>query len=143
VLWCAPDHPLAARRTLRWPDLQRHPLVAAGRDHERSVAQMRAGTPDDAGIRPIDVVDNISTALGIAAQGLAVTLSPAYVAALAQPLGLVMRRVTGPEVMRQVCLYRPAARVTSPAAQGFSEHLADWMRQWNKARRSARSSRAR
>jgi DNA-binding transcriptional LysR family regulator len=141
VLWCSPQHRLAARRTLRWRDLRDEPLVAAGRDHERSVAQMRAGVPEGERITPIDVVDNISTALGIAAQGLAVTLSPAYVGALAEPLGLVMRRIVEPEVMRQVCLYRPARRATSPAAQGFEEHLEGWMRDWNRQRR--RDARAR
>lgn len=129
VLWCAPDHPLAAKRTLRWRDLRAHALVTAGRDHERSVAQMRLGLPEDERITPIDVVDNISTALGLAAAGLAATLSPAYVGAWAgERWGLVMRRVTAPEVVRQVCLYRPARRETSPAAEGFGEALTLWMK---------------
>lgn len=128
VMWCAPDHPLAARRQLRWADLRQHPLVAAGRDHELSVYTMRANTPDDERIAPIDVVDNITTALGIAAQGLACTLAPAYVGALALPMGLVMRRVTHPEVMREVCIYHSTQRVISPAAEGFRDHLVAWLR---------------
>lgn len=130
VLWCPADHPLAARRVLRWVDLRDQPLVAAGRDHERSVAQMRAEQPEGTRIMPVEVVDNITTALGIAAQGLALTLSPAYVASLAEPLGLVMRRVQAPEVMRQVCLYRPAQRTIPPAAEGFAEFLGAWMQAW-------------
>lgn len=129
VLWCAPDHPLATKRTLRWRDLRAHALVTAGRDHERSVAQMRLGLPEEERIKPIDVVDNISTALGIAAAGLAATLSPAYVGVWAgERWGLVMRRVTSPEVMRHVCLYRPVRRVMSPAAEGFAEALEKWMK---------------
>jgi len=138
VLWCSPQHRLASRQTLRWADLRDEPLVAAGRDHERNVAQMRAGVPEGERITPVDVVDNVSTALGIAAQGLAATLSPAYVGALAEPLGLVMRRIVEPEVMRQVCLYRPARRATSPAAEGFAEHLEAWLRDWHRQRGSAR-----
>ena len=46
----------------------------------------------------------------------------------------MMRRIVEPEVMRQVCLYRPARRATSPAAQGFEEHLADWLREWHRQR---------
>lgn len=130
VLWCSPEHPLARKRSLRWSDLRHHALVAAGRDHERSVAQMRQGLPEAERITPIDVVDNISTALGIAAANLAVTVSPAYVEALARPLGLVMKRITGPEVLRRMCLYRPARRVTSPAAEGFAEMLSAWMKRW-------------
>lgn len=130
VLWCAPDHVLAQRRQLTWADLQGHALVAAGRDHERSVAQMRLSAPEDQRITPVDVVDNVSTALGIAAQGLAATLAPAYVGVLAETLGLVMRRVLDPETVRKVCLYRPLARAPSPAVEGFAEHLTAWLPQW-------------
>jgi DNA-binding transcriptional LysR family regulator len=133
VLWCAPEHPLARRRTLKWSDLQGQALVAAGRDHERSVAQMRLNAPDDSRVTPVDVVDNTSTALGIAAQGLAATLAPAYVGALARMLGLEMRRVLDPETVRKVCLYRPVSRALSPAAEGFAEHLEDWMPRWPSA----------
>ena len=53
----------------------------------------------------------------------AATLAPDYVGALAKPLGLVRRRILSPEVMRYVCLYSPARRATSPAAEGFADHL--------------------
>jgi DNA-binding transcriptional LysR family regulator len=131
VLWCAPGHPLARRRTaVRWVELAGVAIVSAGRDHEHNVAQMHRDRPAGTRVTPVDVVDNISTALGIAAQGLAVTLAPAYVAVLARPLGLVMKRVIEPESVRKVCLYAPAGRTTSPAAAGFADFLADWIRQW-------------
>lgn len=131
VLWCAPSHPLARRRTaVRWVELAGVAIVSAGRDHEHNVAQMHRDMPAGARVTPVDVVDNISTALGIAAQGLAVTLAPAYVAVLARPLGLVMKRVIEPESVRKVCLYAPGARTVSPAAAGFAEFLADWTRRW-------------
>jgi DNA-binding transcriptional LysR family regulator len=126
VLWCAPDHPLVQQedsQQVRWDALRAHAIVAAGRDHERNVEQMQAGLPDSERISPIDIVDNISTAMGIAAAGLALTLSPAYVEPLAAKYGLVMRRIVEPEVTRQVCLYRPTQRIASPAAEGFAEHL--------------------
>ncbi|NRF65487.1 LysR family transcriptional regulator [Aquincola sp. S2] len=143
VLWCAPTHPLARLRQVRWRELAEHPLVAAGRDHERNVAQMRANAPEESRITPVDIVDNISTALGIAAQGLAATLAPAYVGVLAQTLGLEMRRVIDPETVRKVCLYRPLGRTLSPAAEGFAEHLALWVAGWGKAKPSARSAQRR
>lgn len=125
VLWCSPEHPLAARRRLAWSDLRDVPLVAAGRDHERSVARMHLNTPEGERIRPVDVVDHITTALGMAAAGIAVTLAPAYVGVLAGKLGLVMRRVVDPETIRQVCLYRPTGRAISPAAEAFGEFLVE------------------
>jgi len=125
VLWCAKDHPLAQKQRLQWSDLRAHALVTAGRDHELSVAQMGAALPEDQRIHPIEVVDHISTAFGMAAAGLAVTVSPAYVAPWAKRQGLVMRRIVDPEAMRQVCLYRPAHRVASPAIEGFAEYLVE------------------
>ncbi len=131
VLWCASSHPLARhRRALRWAELAAVPIVSAGRDHEHNVAQMHQDVPAGTRVTPVDVVDNISTALGIAAQGLAVTLAPAYVAVLARPLGLVMKRVVQPESVRKVCLYAPGARALSPAAAGFGDFLAPWLQRW-------------
>jgi DNA-binding transcriptional LysR family regulator len=130
VLWCRPDHGLAKLPVVKWSDLKGQALVAAGRDHERSVAQMTLSAPEDERITPADVVENISTALGIASQGLAATLSPAYVGVLAKHMGLVMRRVIGPETVRKVCLYRPVTRTLSPAADGFANHLVKWLPSW-------------
>jgi DNA-binding transcriptional LysR family regulator len=132
VLWCAPDHPLARhRRAIRWAELAGVAIVSAGRDHEHNVAQMHQDVPAGTRVTPVDVVDNVSTAIGIAAQGLAVTLAPAYVGVLARPFGLVMKRVVEPESVRKVCLYAPAGRALSPAAEGFAGFLADWVRDWS------------
>lgn len=132
VLWCAPSHPLARkRRGVRWAELADVAIVSAGRDHEHSVAQMHQDLPPGTRVTPVDVVDNISTALGIAAQGLAVTLAPAYVGVLAKPAGLITRRVVQPESVRKVCLYSPAVRGLSPAAAGFADFLVPWIRDWS------------
>ena len=140
VLWCAKDHALARRRgAISWSDLREVPLVAAGRDHERSVAQMRLSAPEGERVTPVDVVDNITTALGIAAQGTAATLAPAYVAVMARLLGLQMRRVVAPETVRTVCLYRPSGRALSPAAEGFAEFLTGWMPKWHAAQQRQRA----
>jgi DNA-binding transcriptional LysR family regulator len=130
VLWCSPRHPLARRRRITWADLLSEPLVAAGYDHERSVAQMRLSVPEEYRVVPLDVVDNISTAMGVAARGRVATLAPAYVEVLASKFGLVMRRVVDPETVRKVCLYKPTARALSPAAEGFAEHLSIWLPKW-------------
>lgn len=140
VLWCAPDHPLAHRSRVRWDDLRDHALVAAGRDHEISVSLMHRNTPEGSRIMPMHVVDNISTAMGIAAQGLAATLAPAYVGVMANSFGLVMRRVIDPEVIRKVCLYKPKTRQLTPAAEGFAMHLAEWLSRWGKQKHQVKRS---
>lgn len=130
VLWCAATHPLARRKRVRWRELRDHTLVAAGRDHERSVAMMQVSAPEGERIAPVAVVDHLSTALGIAAQGQVATLAPAYVAPLARHFGLLMRPVVQPEAIRSVCLYQPRVRQLSPSAAGFAEFLAQWMPTW-------------
>lgn len=138
VLWCAPTHPLAKKKVLHWGDLHGVALVAAGRDHEASVAQMRSFAPEHYPAAAVQIVDNITTALGIAAQGLAPTTAPAYVGAMARPLGLTMRRITKPEIVRQVCLYRPTRRSIPPAAEAFGEFILQWIKKWNLEARNAR-----
>ena len=123
VVWCAPNHPLAAKKRIEWRDLSSHAIAVAGRDHETQVARMMANLPSSERIEPTQVLDNISTALGLAAAGMSVNLSPAYVGGLAIPMGLVMRKIQNPTVTRQVCLYTPAQRQLSPASQGFMGFL--------------------
>ena len=141
VLWCAPTHPLTARKILHWDELRDTALVAAGRDHERSVAQMHLNMPEGERIRPVDVVDNVTTALGMAAEGIAATLAPAYIAVLAEKFGLVMRRVINPEAIRQVCVYRSSNRSMPPAAEAFSDFLAERLRGMAQSPSRAPSSR--
>ncbi|AFT87739.1 LysR family transcriptional regulator [Paraburkholderia phenoliruptrix] len=132
VMWCAPSHALGARRRVQWQHLRDVPIVATGRDHERAVDQMLADLPVEARIVPADVVDNVTTAFGIAARGLAVTLAPAYVAPLARTFGLVMKRIVEPETIREVCLYRSTERALSPPAAGFADFLLPWLRRWDR-----------
>jgi DNA-binding transcriptional LysR family regulator len=82
-----------------------------------------------------DIVENIATALGIAAEGLAATLAPQFVGIVAAPLGLVVRRVKDAELIRKVCIYRSAVRSVPPAAQAFAEFLAPWLQAWERSER--------
>jgi len=136
VLWCSPTHPVASKKVIRWDELRDISLVAAGRDHERSVAQMLVNAPSDSRVTPVHVVNNVTTALGIAAQGLAATLAPAYVSVVADQLEQMMRRVVEPETIRHISIYRPTARAFSPAAEGFAEYLLGWLKNWRPEKRS-------
>lgn len=152
VLWCAPSHPLVRGRDLSWTELRqhplvvaraadsrspgatswaqlrRHPLVVAGHDHERTIALIHAEDKKNKDVRvtPVDIVDNISTAFGMTAADLAVTLAPSYVSSMARSFGLVMCPIGRPQVMRTVCLYYSSSRAVSPAAEGFRDHLISW-----------------
>lgn len=128
VLWCSPNNPLARKHIVRWSDLYGIRLCAAGRDHEQSIAQMTRDAHVDRPIVPTQIVDNMSTALGLAAADLAVTVSPAYVKPFAEQFGLVMRRIIDPEIIRHMALYRPEGRTMSPAAEAFSSFVAAKLR---------------
>lgn len=128
VLWCSPQHALAKKRAVTWEHLRSIALVAAGRDHERSVPQMAHTLPGHERVTPVEIVDNVSTALGLAAVNLTATLAPAYIEPMAKPMGLVMKRISQPEVLRHICLYQSTQRANSPAAQGFADFLSDYFR---------------
>lgn len=123
VLWCSPRHPLARKRLLRWHDLQGVDFFAAGRDHEHSVMPRLVGKGVAAEITPVQVVESVLTALGIAAANLGVTFSPDYVKVLAKPMGLVMRRVIEPEIIRHMSIYTSVRRSPSAAAQDFQQFI--------------------
>jgi DNA-binding transcriptional LysR family regulator len=119
VLWCAPESPLARKRQIRWSELKSVEVYAAGRDHEHSVVPRLSQHGVSAPFVPVQIVDNVSTALGIAAANLGVTLAPAYVAALAKPMGLIKRRVIDPEIVRYMSMYTSMRRSLSSAASDF------------------------
>ncbi len=126
VLWCSPLHPLAQVANVRWSQLGQYQIIAAGRDHETQVSKMMPSQKNTVIIPPRYIVDNITTALGMAKAQLGVTLAPAYIAGLAQPMGLVMRAVISPTVIRQVSLYQSSesdGNAISPVVQGFSEFI--------------------
>ena len=123
VIWCAPDHPLAREPRPTWEDLGHFEYFAAGRDHEHSVAPLLAAHETPRVLAPAHVVDNITTALGLASAGLGVTFSPAYVEPLARSFGLVMRRVGDPEIARNMALFTAARRTPSSAVQAAREFL--------------------
>ncbi|WP_416465257.1 LysR family transcriptional regulator [Pseudomonas sp. LFS044] len=123
VLWCSPAHPLATGEGLTWAQLREFPLVVAGRDYERTLALTHADSLSTQKIIPVDIVDNISTALGLAAMGDVATLAPAYVGILARKFGLVMRPISKPADTRQVCIYHTNNRAVSPVAEGFRQYL--------------------
>lgn len=128
VLWCSSSHPLARRRRVSWATLADEAVIAAGRDYETRVAEALQGAPAAQRFVPSYVVDNITTSLGIAATGLGVTLSPMYVAVVANRLGLVMKHIESPRIKREFCLYLPRRRALPPAALSFSEFLAEHLK---------------
>ena len=123
VLWCAASNPLARRRKITWALLAREAGVVVSHDYETHVAEALLDLPPDQHFVPDYTVANLSTALGLAAADLAVTLCPAYVGVLARAFGLVMKRIQEPEVIRELSVYLPRDRSLTPAAAAFVDFL--------------------
>lgn len=123
VVWLSPEHPLAKKDMLRWRDLKGVQFHTGGHDHERIMEQAMAGLDPSERVVPGPVLDNISTALGLAAAGVGVTLCPAYVEPLAKAFRLEMRRLIDPEFTRYVMLYSPSNRSISGTVTEFSDLL--------------------
>lgn len=136
VLWCAAPHPLAQRKRITWAMLKNESVIAAGRDYETRVAEALQHTPEADRFVPSYVVDNVTTALGIAAAGLGVTLCPRYVGVVARHMGLVMKRIENPEIVREFSIYLPR-RALSPAVAAFAEFLQAHLASHQEPRRAA------
>ncbi len=134
VLWCHAEHPLAQQSAIPWSQLWRESVIVAGNDFpQRPGHEPLRDQSHDVGedFAPTYVVDNITTALGMSAAGLGVTLSPAYVELLAHGMGLVMRALGPPWLDREVCLFSPEQRALSPAAAALSDYLVDDLASWS------------
>lgn len=110
VLWCAPDHFLAKREQLSWLAIADIELFTAGRDHEQGIWPQLARRDPACVPRHVQIVEHISTALGMAAAGLGAAFAPAYVAPVAHAFGLVHRKLVDPMIERHLSLYAGAGR---------------------------------
>lgn len=137
VLWCAPDSLLAAQTRITWAQLRDTALVIAWPDPLLDTVRLpsAAGRPGRSGqlagsVRPVEVVDNISTALGLAKTGHLAAMAPAiaHVVEMADHMGLVRKSITEPDLACPTCLYRPQSIALSPASEAFAAFLGRWLR---------------
>ncbi len=123
-LICPPGHPLAARKSVRWRELAPWTFITPTRDFRRRIS---ADLSDDTRAmldRPsTQDVSYMTTALGMVAAGLGVTVCPTYSSPLVRAWGLTMVRLTQPDFHRGVCVYTASRRSLSPAAQSFIDLL--------------------
>jgi DNA-binding transcriptional LysR family regulator len=116
-LVCPADHALARRAQVRWQDLRSVPFISPTRDFMRWLDPLLA--PRGLLPAPAHTVGYVSTALGLVAAGLGVTLVPTYGGPLARAWGLVLRPLVAPVFERDVQIYSAPGRSLTPAAQAF------------------------
>lgn len=122
-LACPPGHRLAALPRVRWKDLRREPFIAPTRDFMRWLAPLFPSAEEQPQVA--HTVAYVSTALGLAAAGLGVTMVPTYGQPLARAWGLVCKPVVAPVFERDVQIYAARGRGLSPAAEAFVRALTE------------------
>jgi len=123
-----PGHALEQRKTLRWSDLERYPVISLqGQFTERLMGDLY-GSARIQGLQPTNEVAFMSTALSMVNEGLGITICMPYAAAQVRLYGLVMRSLTKPVVRRKFYLYTRNGHTLSPAAQSFLDFLLHYQR---------------
>ncbi|RQO49534.1 LysR family transcriptional regulator [Variovorax sp. KBW07] len=123
-LICPPGHAFAKRRKVRWHELEPYTFIAPTRDFRQRVLPELAPAERAYMLRPgTQEVSYMTTALGMVASGLGLTVCPTYSAPLVRAHGLQMVRLESPDFHREVCVYSAARRTLSPAAASFVEIL--------------------
>ncbi|MBL4917052.1 LysR family transcriptional regulator [Szabonella alba] len=115
-----PDRP-------RWADLADHPIIALS---PSSALRLPAELGFDAAgltLRPAFEVEQIATALALAAAGLGIAVLPGYVRAGLTP-GVIARPLGAPVIHRELALIHAAGRSLGAPAQAFADHLTQSLR---------------
>ncbi len=127
VAVCPGGHALAGAAPLPWPALAGWPLITLTRDSGiRSLVEYgfeAAGAALDIAFE----VNQITTALALAAAGLGVAVLPAYAMASPQSAGLMARPLEAPAVVRDVVAIHRSGRALAPAAAAFVTALGGWV----------------
>ena len=126
-LICPPGHAFAKRRKVRWHELAPYTFIAPTRDFRQRVLPELGPEERAYMLRPgTQEVSYMTTALGMVASGLGLTVCPTYSASLVRAHGLQMVRLESPDFHREVCVYSAARRSLSPAAASFVGILAQF-----------------
>ncbi|MBL8380275.1 MAG: LysR family transcriptional regulator [Burkholderiales bacterium] len=123
LLACPAAHPLAARRSVRWAEVAGEPLIVL-----RAGSGLRAlveATLKQIGatLRIAQEVTHVSTATGLVAAGLGLTILPSHALERARAEGVVRVPLVEPAVERAVVALLAPGRTQHPATEAFSAYL--------------------
>ncbi|MBB1595467.1 LysR family transcriptional regulator [Achromobacter sp. UMC46] len=126
---CAPSHPLARRKTVRWPDLAAHDHITL-----RNVYSVRRAVDRISGELDLELHSGIeagmlTSVLNLVRAGLGITIVPGYVCAFARLLGLHTAALQGgPERRHELWLIQRRSTRLSLAAKTFLDALESTLR---------------
>lgn len=122
-LVCRADDPIAARKNVRWKDLDGVPVTTVRPGY--GVRPLIDQSAAKAGIR-LNVTHEVallSTALWMTASGMGPSVMPAAYVNYSRDASLVARPLIGPKVSRDIYVLVKSGRSLSPAAQQFVQTL--------------------
>lgn len=127
VLVCSPEHQLAGKKTVNWQQLAGHHFISPSSHFMSSlVAHVGSHLPGGITFGSIEVVDYMTTAIGMAKAGLGITVCPDFASELINAYGLVILPLRNPKYLRGIYAYRSSRRGESPALKAFTELLANY-----------------
>lgn len=118
-LVCRRDHPLAKLKSPRWVDLKDHAVITVRPGY--GIRPLIDGAAASAGVQ-LNVVNEVtflSTALWMTACGLGASIMPSAYALRSQHETLVIKKLLGPPVSRDIFIVTKRGVSLSPACQAF------------------------
>ncbi len=113
----------AGRKSVRWNQLAGLRFVAPTRDFVARMTDAVGAACDPLLEQPRREVSYFTTAFGLVAAGLGVTLCPTYAREIVKAYGLRMVALDGPIFSREVCIWSRRNNQWSAAATGFVQTL--------------------
>ena len=130
-LVCAPDHPLAAVKNLRWRDLKGHPVIAGRPGYGvRKLVDVAAATAG-VSLQVVNEISFLSTGLWMTASGRGPSIIPSAYARFSSYQELVIQPLNQPKVSRDVYVVNKKGRSMSLACQAFVDGLRQQIKEQN------------
>lgn len=130
VLWCHPDHSLASKNQVKWSELSPYNICAAGSDHEKSLAAVINSLPPKDRFNVSDIVDNVTTALGLIAQNLTIAMMPEFVETLGIYRHIKKLDLIDPNLSRRYVLYSHSDLWVSESVKDFTEYAKTFLKDY-------------
>ncbi|MDZ5697865.1 LysR family transcriptional regulator [Chelativorans sp. M5D2P16] len=120
MLFCAYDNPFAAASTVRWRDLDGHPLITLTRESGIRLLVEIGYENAQIALKPLYEVSHITTALALVEAGLGVSVLPTYALSAARQHKVLGKPLVEPGISREVSFIHASGRSVSPAVAAFS-----------------------
>jgi DNA-binding transcriptional LysR family regulator len=128
VLWCHEDHELAQKIQARWSELSAYVICAAGADQESSLSSIINNLPPKDRFYISDMVESVTTALGLVSQNLTITMTPEFVESLGMYKKIKKLELVEPELSRKYVLYSLGDAWVSESVKEFTEFVKNYLK---------------